>query len=46
MIITGEYLKFWRFEYWQWFFPSWEYDPENNGRIHLFGKLYFNIEKQ
>lgn len=40
-VIVGEHRDFWRFEYWSWFFPHPNYDPINNGRIHLFGKLYW-----
>ena len=44
-IITGEYKNFWRFEWWDWWFPHDVYKPTNNGRIHLFGKLYFKIKQ-
>lgn len=43
-IITGEYKKFWRFEYWKWFLPHDDFDPTCNGRKHLFGKLYFRVD--
>lgn len=40
-LIVSEYKSLWRLEYWRWFFPHPDYDPENNGRIHLFGKFYW-----
>lgn len=40
-VIVGEYINLWRFEYWKWWLPHETYDPVNNGRLHLFGKLYF-----
>ena len=42
-VIVGEYINLWRFEYWKWWLPHETYDPVNNGRLHLFGKLYFGI---
>lgn len=44
MIITGEFKKFWRFEWWSWFLPHEDFDPINKGRKHLFGKLYFRVD--
>ncbi len=40
-VITGEHLNFGRLEYWTWFFPHPNYDPVNNGRIHIIGKFYW-----
>lgn len=45
-IVTGEYKHLWRFEWWDWFLPHEDYDPVNHGRIHLFGKLYFNTDRR
>ena len=42
-VIVGEYRHIWRFEYWLWYFPHSNYDPVNNGRIHLFWKIYFRL---
>ena len=39
-VIVGEYKDLWRFEYWMWYFPHPNYYPTNNGRIHLFWKIY------
>lgn len=44
-VITGEYKAFWRLEYWMWFFPHPDYDPVNNGRVHLFWKFYWRTCK-
>lgn len=41
---TYYYRTFWRFELWDCFLPH--ENPANHGRIHLFGKLYFNKNKQ
>lgn len=40
-VIVGEHRDFWRLEYWSWFFPHPNYDPINNERVHLIGKLYW-----
>lgn len=40
-VIVGEYKDLWRFEYWMWYFPHPNYYPTNNGRIHLFWKIYW-----
>lgn len=40
-VIVGEHIDFWRLEYWKWFFPHPNYEPTNNGRIHLFGNFYW-----
>lgn len=42
-IITGEYKSIGRLEWWDWWFPHPDFDPVNNGRVHLFGKLYFRV---
>jgi len=36
--IVGEYIHFWRLEWWKWFIV----EPQN--RKHLLGKLYWNCE--
>ena len=38
-VIVGEHRDIWRFEYWLWYFPHPNYDPVNNGRIHLIGNF-------
>ena len=45
-VIVGEYRNIWRFEYWLWYFSNSNYDPINNGRIHLFWKIYFRLCKK
>lgn len=44
-IIVSEHIAILgtRLEWWKWWFPTETYDPKNNGRIHLIGKLYFRI---
>lgn len=44
-VIVSEYIAIFgtRLEWWKWWFPTETYNPKNNGRIHLIGKLYFRI---
>jgi hypothetical protein len=45
-VIVGEYRNIWRFESWLLYFPHSNYNPINNGRIHLFCKIYFRLCKK
>lgn len=40
-VIVGEHIDFGRLEYWKWWFPTDNYHPSNNGRIHLIGKFFW-----
>lgn len=44
-VIVSEHIAIFgtRLEWWKWWFPTETYNPKNNGRIHLIGKLYFRI---
>ena len=40
-VTVGEHIGFWRLEYWIGFLPHPNYDPVNDGRVHLFGNFYW-----
>lgn len=40
-VIVGERIDFGRLEYWKWWFPTDNYHPSNNGRIHLIGNFFW-----
>ena len=45
-VIVSEHIAIFgsRLEIWKWWLPHENYEPTNNGRIHLFGKLYWRYD--